>query len=82
MRTGKIISRIEKMAKPPFTYSVELKMKLLQKGYRSLKEWCEEKGFPYRLTQKVVTKRTPAESGKALEIKTALLEEFGEGVLK
>jgi hypothetical protein len=82
MRTGKIISRIEKMAKPPFTYSVELKMKLLQKGYRSLKEWCDERGFPYRLTQKVVTKRTPAESGKALEIKTALLEEFGEGVLK
>ncbi len=82
MRTGKIISRIEEMAKPPFTYSMELKMRLLQKGYRSLKEWCEERGFPYRLTQKVVTKRTPAESGKALEIKTALLEEFGEGVLK
>ncbi len=82
MRTGKIISRIEEMAKPPFTYSMELKMRLLEKGYRSLKEWCEERGFPYRLTQKVVTKRTPAESGKALEIKTALLEEFGEGVLK
>ena len=70
------------MAKPPFTYSVELKMKLLQKGYRSLKEWCDERGFPYRLTQKVVTKRTPAESGKALEIKTALLEEFGKEVLR
>jgi hypothetical protein len=82
MRTGKIISRIEKMAKPPFTYSVELKMKLLQKGYRSLKEWCDEKGFPYRLTQKVVTKRTPAESGKALEIKECLLKEFGEEVLR
>ena len=68
------------MGKPYFTYSINLKTKLLQKGYLSLKDWCDKMGFPYRLAQKVVTLRTPAKDGKASEIKEALIEEFGEEV--
>lgn len=70
------------MAKPPFTYSVKLKMRLLERGYKSLKEWCEDRGFSYRLAQKVVTGRIPARDGVASEIKYALTKEFGEEVLK
>ncbi|RUM40760.1 MAG: hypothetical protein DSY34_04735 [Desulfurobacterium sp.] len=69
------------MRKPPFTYSTELKIALMKKGYSSLIDWCRKKGFSYKLAQAVVTKRIPAKSGKALKIKKTLIEEFGEEVL-
>ena len=69
------------MRKPPFTYPTELKIALMRKGYSSLIDWCRKKGFSYKLTQAVVTRRIPAEKGKALEIKKALTNEFGKDVL-
>jgi diphthamide synthase subunit DPH2 len=58
-----------------------LKKALLEKDYNSLRDWANVHQFPYDLVKAVACGRIPADSGKAFEIKKALIKEFGIKVL-